>query len=170
MMSGFCFLPVLYYSNQRMASGFIILSDGRCLAPRYTGFDYLLELAIGEMRTDCDEGDFRQWLQTRIPSEGDIENGYGGFVKASTNENILRNLDLRELTPANQERFWCALQRAVRKLILARDERYDGILYLLKRILRMRRLTRIKDDPDHLSDWRAGIIEPSTGAKAGPGW
>ena len=152
-----------------MASGFIILGNGRCLAPRFTGYDYLLELAMAEMADSGEEGEFKAWLQTRIPSEGDIEDGCGGFIKLLTHENIMRHLDLRELAPANEERLWVAWQKAIRKLILARDERYQYIILRLKRVLRMRRLVRIKDDPDNLSDWIKGYVEPATGAKTGPG-
>jgi hypothetical protein len=153
-----------------MASGFIILSDGRCLAPRYTGYDYLLELAVSEMADSGEERAFKAWLQTRVPAEGDIESGFGGFIKPITHENVIRHLDLRELTPANQERLWIAWQKAVSKLILSRDERDSFIVFRLKRLLRMRRLVRIKDNPDNLSDWIKGYVEPPTGAKAGPGW
>jgi hypothetical protein len=161
---------ILYYIQAEMPSGFIILSDGRCLAPRYTGYDYLPELAMGEMSDESEEGVFKAWLKTCIPAEGDIENGFGGFIKPLTHENIMRQLDLRELTPANQDRFWAALQRALEKLVLTADEKHDGVIYLLKKILRMRRLVEIKDDPDHLSDWRQGYMTPPTGKKIGPGW
>lgn len=153
-----------------MPAGYIILGDGRCLSPRYTGFDYLLELAINEMPDSGEEGVFKTWLQTRLLAEGNIESGYGAFIKQITHENIMRHLDLRELTPANQERLWAAWQKAVRKLIISRNERHEDIIFRLKRVLRMRRLIRIKDHPDNLSDWIKGHVTPPTGAKVGPGW
>ena len=118
-----------------MPSFFLTLEDGRCVARRYTGYDYLIELAMEEMKDDGEEGEFKAWLRTRIPSEGDLENGFGGFIKPVTHENIMRNLD-----------------------------------FILKRMLRMRRLIRIKDHPDNLSDWIKGHVTPPTGAKVGPGW
>lgn len=113
---------------------------------------------------------FKNWLQTGIPAEGDIEDGCGNFIKPITHEYINRFLDLRELTPANQERLWIAWQKATRKLILTKDQCYSYILLRLKRLLRMRRLIRIKDHPDNLSDWITGYVTPGTGAKVGPGW
>jgi hypothetical protein len=153
-----------------MPSGFIILGDGRCLAPRYTGYDFLLELAFNEIPDSVEDRAFKDWLQTRIPVEGDIEDGCGNFIKPIIHEYISRFLDLRELTPANQERLWITWQKATRKLILTKDESYSYILLLLKRLLRMRRLIRFKDHPDDLTDWIKGYVTPPTGAKVGTGW
>lgn len=56
-----------------MASGFIILKDGRCLARRWTTYDYIIELIIEDLSNDRNKEakEFKEWLQTLIPGEGD---------------------------------------------------------------------------------------------------
>jgi hypothetical protein len=152
-----------------MASGSIILNDGRCWSDRWTGYDCLLSVVIDEIRLCGDHPEFMAWLRTRIPEEQDIEMGYG-FIKPDTDENIVRSIDLRELTPASQEVFWSALQRAATKLIVNPGDQHEHLLLQMKRLLHMHHLVRIGDPPDHLSDWRTGYVEPPSGEKIGPGW
>ena len=152
-----------------MASGFIILSDGRCWARRWTAYDYLLEITAQELGGCKEEMNLKLWLQSLIPGENDTELGWG-FLKKDTEEKVTRNLDLRELTPTNQQMFWAALQRATTKLITASGEKNEHFIFELKRILRMRRLALIRDSPDNLSDWVKGHVEPSSGKRIGPGW
>ena len=52
-----------------MASGFIILKDGRALARRWSHYDYIIELAISELSKTNDKSaeDLKNWFQTLIP-------------------------------------------------------------------------------------------------------
>lgn len=157
-----------------MASGFIILKDGRCLSRRWTHYDYLIELAIKELSSMKGKKaeDFKGWLQTLIPQEGDEYNGYGGFIRKANGENVQRWLDLRELTTENQQLFWDSIQNTLSNLItkdkLHKDN--ENLISLLKRFLKMKHLVDIGDNPDNLSDWVKGYIEPPSGKRSGPGW
>ncbi len=75
-----------------MASGFIILKDGRCLAKRWSIFDYIIELVIEELLNEqCKEAiEFKEWLQTLIPNENDEYNGYGGHTRLNWEEKFAR--------------------------------------------------------------------------------
>jgi hypothetical protein len=154
-----------------MASGFIILKDGRCLVRRWTTYDYIIELVIENLRNEGKDKPLKEWLRTLIPEEDDEYNGYGGFIKKSTGEEVQRWLDLREMTKENQALFWLALQRAVTTLIAISDnEANQENIALLKLMLKMKHLADIGDNPDNLSDWRPGDVEPPTGRQIGPGW
>ena len=157
-----------------MASGFIILKDGRCLSRRWTYYDYLIELAIKELSNIRHKNteNFKNWLQTLIPKEGDEYNGYGGFIRQADGENVQRWLDLRELTTENQQLFWDSLQRTLTNLITEGqlNKRNDDLINLLKQFLKMKHLADIGDNPDNLSDWQKGYVEPPTGKQTGPGW
>jgi len=157
-----------------MASGFIILKDGRALARRWSHYDYIIELAISELSKTNDKSaeDLKNWFQTLIPNEGDIENGYGGFIRKADGENIQRWLDLRELTSVNQQLFWESIQNALTRLSSddqAKTDIQDSIK-LLKRFLEMKHLADIGDNPDNLSDWGKGYIVHQSGKRVGPGW
>ncbi|WP_276482519.1 hypothetical protein [Paraflavitalea pollutisoli] len=157
-----------------MASGFIILSDGRCLARRWTFYDLIFELVIEVLSADQDQDElkiaFCNWLRTQIPSSEDIECGYC-FIRPD-GENVVRHFDLRELTPGNQEIFWKAIQRIlIRDILQPEKDEYDLIrIKVFKIFLRMKKLADRLDHPDNLSDWRKGYTEPPSGERVGPGW
>ena len=157
-----------------MASGFIILRDGRSLARRWTAYDYIIELVIDKLSKKRlkEADDFKNWLQALLPNPDDIYNGFGGFIRKDTGENVERWLDLRELTEENQQLFWESLQESLRELILDKqNQEYNShIIFILKYFLRMKKLADIGDDPTNLSDWRDGYVTPSTNKKVGPGW
>jgi len=157
-----------------MASGFFILKDGRCLAPRWTVYDCIIEMVIRELSNveDKDAQDFCYWLQTLIPHEGDDYNGFGGFIRRSNGEDVRRWLDLRELTEKNQILFWNSLKKSTAKINADEQpsERNEALMYILNRFLRMKNLADNGDNPDNLTDWVKGYTEPSTGKQIGPGW
>jgi hypothetical protein len=152
-----------------MASGFIILNDGRCWSRRWTAHDRVLEFVIEELGPKPTEREFKEWLQYRIPAKGDIEMGYA-FIKQDSDENIVRVLDLRELTPENQKSLWAALQKAYTKLVTGAGEQNEHLNIILRRLLKMRRLAQANDNPDNFSDWVKGYVKPPSGKKSGPGW
>lgn len=144
-----------------MASGFIILKDGRSATPRYTLYDLLLQTIAAQLP----EGEFREWLIAQTAGDTDEESGFGGFYRGEESDYIKRWLDLRELTEENQTLFWKAVQSAV-------DSTPDNEIVAdwLQKMLKMNSLIEAGDHPDNLSDWRKGYVEPPSGLKSGPGW
>jgi hypothetical protein len=145
-----------------MASGFIILKDGRCASPRYTGYDAILQRIV-----EClPAGDFRDWLLAQTADETqDEESGFGGFYRrGNIDDYVKRWLDLRELTEANQALFW----KAAAEALTGTDN--ETIEAWLRKMLEMNRLAEAGDHPDNLSDWAKGYVEPPSGNKSGPGW
>ena len=89
-----------------MASGFIILRDGRCLSVTHAAHDAVLHSIAAAMQ---DATPLHAWLLTQIPVEMDVELGYA-FVRASDGEHVSRKLDTRGLTKPNQE---CSVENGV---------------------------------------------------------
>lgn len=70
-----------------MASGFIILKDGRCFGRRWTVYDEILKIVIKELRLIGNGKDLADWLETQIPDLDDESGECGwGFHKTSTGE------------------------------------------------------------------------------------
>ena len=145
-----------------MASGFIILKDGRCAAPRYTLYDLILQSVAEHLPAS----EFKNWVisQTAAEDEEETDSGFGVFRKNS-DEFVKRTFDLRELTEDNQARFWKAARLASES-----EKEREILASWLQKILEMNRLAELGDDPDNLSDWRKGYVEPATCEKKGPGW
>lgn len=152
-----------------MASAFWYLEDGRGFAQRWTGMFYLLKLINTEIRLLKGAEAFAQYLDYFIwDEETDEYNGHGGFIRASTNEDINIDIDLREFTPENRAFFWKGSQAALKKLIKANDESNIEMIYLLKHLLDMHKRIKQGEDPQTLND--LVINEPYSGLKKGPGW
>ncbi len=149
-----------------MASGFIILKDGRCLARNWRTYNYILNLAIDEMP----ENELTKWLRNRIPKDVDIYDGFGGFYRNETDEHIEGKLDLRELTMKNQKQFWNAIQIALTKLIKQNNIDNNDSIDLLKELLGMKKQAEIGGSLFKMNDWRNGYSEPKTDIRIGPGW
>ena len=151
-----------------MASAFWTLEDGRGFARRWTGMAYMLELITDELISINGAKEFHDYLEKYVYREekGDEYNGYGGFIRE--NENIMFNFDLRSFAPVNREYFWKAAQRALTKLIVQKDDKYEGIIFLLTTLLDMHKRIKKGEDPMELNHMR--IIEPEPNEKLGPGW
>ena len=145
-----------------MASGFIILKDGRCAAPRYTLYDLILQSVAAHLP----DSEFKNYViaQTAAEEEEETDCGYGFFRKDS-DEFVTRTFDLRELTEENQARFWKAA-----RLAFDNDRENEHLTAWLEKMLEMNRLVELSDDPDNLSDWQKGYVNPPSGEKKGPGW
>lgn len=152
-----------------MASAFWYLEDGRGFARRWTGMFYMLELINDEIKLIKGAEQFSEYLARYIwDADVDIYNGHGGFIRASTNESIMLNIDLREFTEINRQYFWQGAQNALRNLITANDEKNDWMVYLLKNLLDMHKRIRRGEDPQLLNHLIR--TEPYSGLKKGPGW
>ncbi|HCA05804.1 hypothetical protein [Chryseobacterium sp.] len=97
-----------------MASCFIVFKDGRCFSRRWTGYDYIIRIAIKELAFIENGKPLAEWLELQIPPEDEdeyerAESGYG-FYSARTDEWINRHLDTRSLTEENQKLFWKAIE------------------------------------------------------------
>lgn len=145
-----------------MASGFIILKDGRCAAPRYTLYDLILQSVAEHLPIS----EFRDWVisQTAAEDEEETDCGYGFFRKDS-DEFVKRSFDLRELTEENQPQFWKAVQLAFES-----EKGREILADWLEKMLEMNRLAELGDAPDNLSDWQKGYVQPFSAEKKGPGW
>ena len=145
-----------------MASGFIILKDGRCLSVRHAAHDALLRSVAASL----EEGSpFRKWLLTQVPDDGDTELGYA-FVRAVDGEHIERVLDLRCLTEANQRLFESAARRA--KPVGGPFAPEEDVISALRRFRAMLDSCERGEPPLALSDWTCEA--PAAEGKIGPGW
>ncbi len=101
-------------------------------------------------------------------NETDEYNGYGGFIRKSTNEHIMINIDLREFTLENRIFFWKGAQKALQKLILTDKEENEENIFLLKILLDMHKRIKQGEDPELLNHLVS--TTPYSGEKKGPGW
>src|SRR5512133_2616404 len=144
-----------------MASGFIVLSDGRCFARRWWAYDQVLRAVSAEL-----DGALREWLLSLLPgTEDEEELGYGAWLRKSDKEIVRRFLDVRDLTHENQRRFHDAAKRANRKASS------DSDLVLKKCLSDLADMVDRADKgepPLSLSDWT--VVEPPSGKCLGPDW
>lgn len=153
-----------------MASGFWYLEDGRCFAKKWSLMFNLLDLINKEIKLIEGADQFATYLDYHIwDAENDEYNGYGGFIRKRTEEDVSINMDLREFSDANRKYFWEAAQNALNKLIIANDESNEGVVFYLKILLDMHKRIKQGEAPESLSDTGAHI-EPFSGEKKGPGW
>jgi hypothetical protein len=144
-----------------MASGFIVLSDGRCFARGWSAYDEVLRAVAAELH-----GEFQEWLVSLVPNTEDEEHlGYGPWLRKSDQQIIERFLDVRDLTDANQHRF----QEAIKK---ANDRVSVGSSSVLKVCLSdladMVERAQRGETPLSRSDWTS--VAPPQGKHVGPGW
>src|SRR5262245_15675089 len=98
-----------------MASGFLVLPDGRCLARRWRAHDTVLRWIADALAADPAASRLEAWLRRQIPGPDDIEElGFGAFLRRrnGTEEVVLKHLDLRRLAPEQQRLFCDAAKRA----------------------------------------------------------
>ena len=132
-----------------MASGFLILTDGRCLARRWSVYDGVL-LAIADQIEPSAEGLlFQRWLRSLVPGPLDK-----------------RHLDLRQLASKNQQLFVAAAERACDAASSQPGEHpyRESLMDLGDMLQRMKR----GEPPLSRSDWTRVI--PPDGRRVGPGW
>ena len=140
--------------------GFLIIEDGRGIAPASWAFDAVIEAIAVALPDDADGNALRDWLLGQRCSVLSMGNG---------------SVDLRELTPRNQESFWQAAQRAVARASSNGPEGwfdpsfFPGWLQLFGDLMRMRELCLRGDPPEQFNPYLTTII-PSSGRHSGPGW
>lgn len=151
-----------------MASGFIILKDGRCFGRRWTGYDEILKIAIKELYLLENGKDLAKWLETQIPDLDDESGECGwGFYKTSTAESINRHLDIRSFTLVNQELFIKSIFHGRSKLLEFEDEYSPLNIDFFEIFYKMVLMTENGEPPLDFSDW--GTIQPCNKTN-GPRW
>lgn len=153
-----------------MASGFIILQDGRCFAKRWWCYDTALREVITELAHEQQGQELAVWLNSLLPTPEDGEDlGYGAWFRKSDGEIIPRHLDIRELTEVNQQLFNNAARSALLRLKENSDKSVaeDAITCISILVDMIDRAER-GEPPLSLSDWTS--VEPPLGRRSGPGW
>jgi hypothetical protein len=146
-----------------VASGFITLRDGRCLAVRWSFHDAIIAAIAAELDRDDTERELAAWLRGRLPGPDDIEHlGYGPWVRQRDGAHIPRTLDLRAFAASYRDRFEEGALRVAQHLPEA-DVLHKAVARLADMILRARR----GEPPLELSDLRA--VKPRELNRDGPG-
>jgi hypothetical protein len=143
-----------------MASGFIVLPDGRCFSRRWSAHDVVLRAVANELSSHA----FRHWLLEHLSGPSDEEElGYGAWLRSSDQSIILRVIDLRLVTRENQQEFCDAAKRAA---VVEREEAWlaKSLSELADMVMRMER----GEPPLSKSDW-VDVLRPE-GGHIGPGW
>ena len=153
-----------------MASGFIILQDGRCFAKRWWCYDAVLREVITELNRSRQEQELAIWLRSLLPGPDDVEElGYGAWLRNSDGEIISRHLDIRELTEGNHNRFNQSVLRALSRLKETEPNNLtEHTITCLSLIAEMIECAERGEPPLSLSDW--DCVEPPSGKRLGPGW
>jgi hypothetical protein len=151
-----------------MASGFIVLGDGRCFSPTSRLYDITMRAVADELVDSEAARTLREWLLSLLPGPTDADLGYG-WIRSSDQDTVLRHLDLRELTNANQRLFYRAARVAGDRF---QSEESGELLSWKKKcctaLADMVARAERGEPPLTRSDWTT--IEPSKGRKLGPGW
>lgn len=155
-----------------MASGFLILDDGRAFATGWAAHDVIIRSIADELHNSDEEGPLREWLFSLLPGPDDLEHlGYGPWVRKSDDEVIPRVLDIRELTEDNRKLFHAAAFRAYEKLISGGKSvvpRHYSPTF--ERLIAVLESIQAGESPDAITDWRDGYVEEPSGNHIGPGW
>ena len=137
-----------------MASGFLILPDGRCYAVRWSLFDDVMRTVAIELSKNAESKVLHGWLTTKIPTVDDVEDmGAGMWLRSSDQELLNRKIDLRDLPVQDRLRFCEATKNASR--VSVRDEMTSqGLSSLVGVIERYERC----DPPLRKSEWYEVVI------------
>jgi len=143
-----------------MASGFITLPDGRCLSRRWSVHD----VVVRSIADAVSSPPLREWLLEQLPGPDDEEElGYGAWLRVSDDTSIVRVIDLRQLTPENQDHFCEGVKRAAD---VPRDEEWH------RRCLRdfADMVARMERGEPPLSKSDLVAVLPLGAERVGPGW
>jgi len=153
-----------------VASGFLVLSDGRCFARRWSVHDAVLRAVVEELDVSPPAGALRDWLLAQFPGPEDEEHvGYGPWFRKADQQLVERFLDLREFTPENQRLFHQAARRAGERAGSVECEAWpDWLRGCLEDLADMVARADRGEPPLSRSEWRE--VVPSQGRRIGPGW
>lgn len=136
-----------------MASGFFILRDRSCYAPRWTGFDGLIRDVIREIKNLENSSDLISILEMKTPKniDGEVEMCWG-FINTS-GETIERVLDLRGLSDIDHKLLWTGIQMVYTNMVKYGQEYSSLNPNIPKELLKRRKLSEQKSNPLNHSDW-----------------
>lgn len=144
-----------------MPSGFVILRDGRCFAPRWAVYDEAIRAAIRHLPLTDSGSELRSWLESLIPTDEDTDTiGYGPWLRAKDEKIIARYIDLRCLTHENRT--------MIEDAVLAAHAAGDGEEGFIEVFADMVRRRRDGEEPLSLSHWTK--VEAAPDERIGPGW
>src|SRR5689334_15154167 len=149
-----------------MASGFIVLTDGRCFSPTSRLYDLTLLMVADQLSESDAERTLRDWLLTLVPTSADTDLGYV-FVRASDQQIVQRMIDVRELTLENQHLFHEAARRAGQRMQSESGEEAHWARMCAVELADMVSRADRGEPPLSHSHWTKVI--PSEGRKLGPG-
>lgn len=151
-----------------MASAFWTLEDGRTFARRWSAMAFILQLITAELKSIDGAEEFCAYLEKFVfkEEEGDIANGFGGFIR--DREIVMFNFDLRSFTPTNQGYFWQATQNALAKQKSIQNSNNEIVVFLLITLLDMHKRIQLRENPMQLNHLKT--ITPAPKEKLGPGW
>ena len=137
--------------------GFIVLEDGRAYAAANWAFRATVE-AIADALPQSTEGmSLAEWLR------------HDPVVQ------IYHNIDVRELTPANQEMLLTAIENGLKAEAArgpsdwANPEFWDGWIHRFTDLVKMIESVRRGEQPHEFNPHMTEAIPP-TGERNGPGW
>lgn len=147
-----------------MASGFLVLPDGRCLARRWCAYDEVLRAVAAQLGEESAAQQLKHWLLEQLPGVNDIEEiGIGAWRRTADQETVVRHIDLRKMTVENQRLFCQAAKRAARA-----GHPEEGLRECLADLAEMIERGERGEHPLSKSDW-GEVLDP-TGEPVGPGW
>src|SRR6516162_9076422 len=104
---------VVMRQRNAMASGFLVLPDGRCLARRWSAYDKVVGAVADQLGEEQAAQQLKQWLLEQLPGPNDEEElGYGAWFRTADQQVVARYIDLRQMTMENQQLFCEAAKRA----------------------------------------------------------
>lgn len=146
-----------------MASGFLILPDGRCFSRRWTAHDAVLRVVANHLGNDPAARPLHQWLLEQLPGPNDQEElGYGAWFRNSDQQIIVRKIDLRQMTAESQRQFCAAVKRAS-----LNDHSEEWLKRCVADLADMVARFERGEPPLSKSDWRE-VMPPEVGS-IGPG-
>jgi hypothetical protein len=153
-----------------VASGFLVLADGRCFAPNWKDYDAVLKAVADQLNGSQPALVFRNWLLSLLPGPTDVaELGYGPWLRIADDMLVDRFLDIRELTPENQKMFHEAARKSGQRALSS--EALDWPDWLKSALVDLADMVERADrgePPLSRSMWMD--VVPSKCRKIGPGW
>lgn len=139
--------------------GFIVLEDGRALAPNNWAYDAIIHAIVAELRENEDARPLATWLSGQTCEAKGMGQG---------------NVDVRELTPENREHFRAAVKDAISRAenvgpaAWHDPDFFPMWLECFRKLNKMWQSIDLGQPPDSITDLTSPM--PVTGQRSGPGW
>ena len=139
--------------------GFIVLEDGRALAPNNWAYDAIIRAIAAELRDNEDDRPLAIWLSEQTCEVRGMGQG---------------RVDVREFTPKNRDRFRAAVKDAISRAEAAGPagwhdpDFFPTWLECFRKLNKMWQSIDLGEPPDSITDLTSPM--PATGEQSGPGW